>query len=384
MTGARARSDPVIVLVGAGHAHVEVLRSFAVEPAPRLSIVLVTRSRFTPYSGMLPGLVAGLYGFEEAHVDARALAAAAGAQFIEGTVVGLDLAAQQVRCADGRTIGYDILSLDIGITPATGEVAGAAEHAISVKPIDGFLARFEALLGRVRAGSVRRIVLVGGGAGGVELALAVAHRLRRVAGSAGHDPASVDLRLVTRAARILPALPVDAARRLERHLSSRRVELLCDARVTGVAADHLRIEGRPPLPAEAVLWVTEAAAPGWLHGTGLPLDPSGFIAVGAGLDVRGHPGVFAAGDAVHFGPRDLPKAGVYAVRQGPVLAGNIRRAVLAKPPRPYRPQCETLVLISTGDRHAVGTRDGVVVEGHWVWQVKDWLDRRWVKRYRSL
>jgi len=384
VTAAGARSGPVIVLVGAGHAHVEVLRSFAIAPVPGLAIVLVTRTRFTPYSGMLPGLVAGLYRFEEAHVDSRRLAAAAGAQFVEGTVAALDLASQQVRCADGVTISYDILSLDIGITPATGDVPGAREHAIPVKPIDGFIARFEALLERVRAGSVRRVALVGGGAGGVELTLAVAHRLRRGASDAGHDPATVDLQLVTRGARILPALPIDAARRLERQLSSRRVELLCDARVTAVAADHLRIEGRPPLPVEAVLWVTEAAAPVWLHGTGLPLDPSGFVAVGAGLGVLGHPRVFAAGDAVHFGPRDLPKAGVYAVRQGPVLAGNIRRAVMGKPPRPYRPQRETLVLISTGDRHAVGTRNGVVVEGHWVWQVKDWLDRRWVRRYESL
>ena len=163
-----------------------------------------------------------------------------------------------------------------------------------------------------------------------------------------------------------------------------RVEVLCDARVTAVAVDHLRFEGRPPLPADAVLWVTRAAAPGWLHGTGLPLDPSGFVAVGAGLDVRGRPGVFAAGDAVRFGPRDLPKAGVYAVRQGPVLAGNIRRALAGDPLRPYRPQRDALVLISTGARHAIGTRNGVVVEGDWVWRVKDRLDRRWIQRYRSL
>jgi len=226
-------------------------------------------------------------------------------------------------------------------------------------------------------------VLVGGGAGGVELALAVAGRLRREAGDAGQDPASVDLRLVTRSARILPALPDAVAHRLERHLASRRIELLCGARVTGVAADHLRIEGRLPLPAEAVVWVTEAAAPGWVRGTSLPLDSRGFVTVAVGLDVPGHPGVFAAGDAVRFAPRDLPKAGVYAVRQGPVLAGNLRRAVLGQRPRPYRPQRETLVLISTGDRHAVGTRNGVVVEGDWVWRLKDWLDRRWVTRYQT-
>ena len=369
--------------MGAGHAHVEVLRSFAVKPEPGVAIVLVTKTRFTPYSGMLPGLVAGIYRFEDAHVDVRRLAAAAGARFVQGTVLGLDLTSRQVHCVDGATIGYDLLSLDVGITPSTADVPGAAEHAIPVKPIDGFLTRFDALLARVRAGDVRRVALVGGGAGGVELALAVAHRLRLVAGQAGHDPTTLELWLVTRAARILAALPPEVARRLDRHLSSRRVEVLCDARVTAVAADHLDIEGRPPLPVDAVLWVTEAAAPGWLRGTDLPLDPAGFIAVGGGLEVQGHRDVFAAGDVAHFGPRDLPKAGVYAVRQGPVLASNIRRTLHGRPLRPYRPQREALVLISTGERHAVGTRNGMVVEGGWMWRVKDWLDRRWVRRYGS-
>ena len=119
-----------------------------------------------------------------------------------------------------------------------------------------------------------------------------------------------------------------------------------------------------------------------MRGTGLRLDPSGFIAVGAGLEVANHRGVFAAGDAVRFGPRDLPKAGVYAIRQGPVLATNIRRALHGDPPLPYRPQRDALVLMSTGGRHAVGIRSGVVVEGDWVWRLKDWLDRRWVARYR--
>ncbi len=350
---------------------------------PGVAVILVTKTRFTPYSGMLPGLVAGLYGFDEAHIDAQRLAAAAGARFIEGTVTGLDLAARTVRCADGSTVGYDILSLDIGASPAV-DIPGAADHAIPVKPIAGFLSRFDDVLGRVRAGRVRSIALVGGGAGGVELALSAASRLRQAADGAGGDPTSLHLWLVTRARRILPALPPAAARRLGRHLSSRRITVLCDACVTAVTADHLEFAGRPPLPVEAVLWVTEAAAPDWLRGTGLPLDPSGFILVEAGLDVRGQAGVFAAGDAVRFAPRDLPKAGVYAVRQGPVLAGNIRRALAGSPPRPYRPQRDALVLISTGGRHAVGLRNGFVVEGDWVWRIKDRLDRRWMGRYQAL
>ncbi|WP_131114433.1 FAD-dependent oxidoreductase [Lichenihabitans psoromatis] len=384
LAGAGGAGRRVVLLVGAGHAHVEVLRSFAMKPVPGVDVVLVTMSQFTPYSGMLPGLVAGLYGFDDAHIDAGRLADVAGARFVEGIVIGLDLAAREARCADGSIIGYDVLSLDIGISPAAAAVPGAAEYALPVKPIGGFLSRFDDLLGQVRAGCVCRIALVGGGAGGVELALAVAHRLRLVARGAGKDPGSIDLRLVTRGSRILPALPAGASRRLERHLSSRRVALLCDARVTAVAADHLQIEGRPPLPVEAVLWVTQAAAPVWLRGTGLPLDPLGFIQVDAGLNVRRQSGVFAVGDAVRFGPRDLPKAGVYAVRQGPVLADNLRRALVGDPPRPYRPQRDNLVLISTGSRHAVAVRNGLMVEGDWVWRIKDWLDRRWIARYQNL
>ncbi len=384
MVDAAVRSTQVVLLAGAGHAHVEVLRSFTMKPARDATFVLATRTRFTPYSGMLPGVVAGLYRFDEAHIDAQRLAAVAGARIVEQAIVGLDLAASQARCADGSTIGYDILSIDIGITPVTSDVPGASDNVIPVKPIDGFLARFDELLQRVRAGDVRRIAIVGGGAGGVELALAVEHRLRRVAASAGRDPAALELHLVTGVSRILPDLPKGVACRLERHLAARGVDVRCSARVTAVAADHLQLDGHPSVPVDAVLWVTEAAAPDWLRGTGLPLNPWGFIAVEAGLDVRGHSRVFAAGDVAQFGPRDLPKAGVYAVRQGPVLAGNIRRCLAGDPPVPYRPQREALVLMSTGERHAVGTRNGLVVEGDWVWRVKDWLDRRWVRRYQSL
>ena len=370
-----------ILLVGAGHAQVEVLRSFATSPIPDVSLTLATPNRFTPYSGMLPGVVAGLYRVEEAHIDVRRLAAAAGATFIEQAIVGLDLESRRARCADGTSIAYDILSIDVGAAPANHETPGVADHAVPVKPIAGFLAQFETVVAGVRAGRVARIALVGAGAGGVELALAVERRLRREAEAAGRNSAALAVSLISAAPTILPGFPASVVRRLARILQARDIAVLTDARVTAVDAKTLSFDARPPLEAEAVLWVTQAVAPAWLGETGLPRDAAGFVAVAAGLDVRGRPGIFAAGDMASFGPRHLPKAGVYAVRQGPVLAGNLRRALTGLAPRPYRPQRHALVLLSTGERHAVGTRNGVTVEGDWVWWVKDRLDRRWIRRY---
>ena len=370
-----------VLLVGAGHAQVEVLRAFARSPIRNVSLTLATPSRFTPYSGMLPGLVAGLYRFEEAHIDVRRLAAAAGATFVEQAVVGLDPEAREARCADGTSIGYDVLSIDVGATPASRDIPGVSDHAVPVKPIAGFLARFEIVVAGVREGRLRHVALVGAGAGGVELALAVERRLRHEAEAAGRRPASLAVSLVSETPTILPGFPEAFVTRLGRTLQARAIAVLTDARVVAVEADGLRFETRPPLDVDAVLWVTKAAAPTWLGATGLPLDAAGFIAVEPGLDVRGWPSIFAAGDVASFGPRDLPKAGVYAVRQGPVLAANLRRALAGLAPRPYRPQRNALVLLSTGERHAVGTRNGVTVEGDWVWWVKDRLDRRWIRRY---
>jgi selenide,water dikinase len=157
--------------------------------------------------------------------------------------------------------------------------------------------------------------------------------------------------------------------------------VLDDAFVISVEPGRLLFENRAALPADEILWVTEAAAPAWLRSTDLPLDDKGFIEVEATLQARGLANLFAVGDVASFLPRSLPKSGVYAVRQGPVLAKNIRNLLLGKSLHDFVPQREALYLISTGRRHAIGTRNGLVVEGEWVWHFKNWLDRRWVERY---
>jgi selenide,water dikinase len=374
-----------VVLVGAGHAHVAVLRRFGMKPLPGVRFTLIARELHTPYSGMLPGLVAGLYGFDDAHIDTGPLARFAGARLYHDTAIGLDLTNKQVICRDRPPVPYDLLSLDIGSTPNTGLTPGAAEHAIPVKPISAFLPRLEALITRVCKQKGRaRIALVGAGAGGVELLLALERRLRREVAQAGYDPGNLTFTLVSGSDEILPDFPKAFRRRFERLFAERGITVVTGARVTRVEAGILHCEIHGPLPADEILWTTRAAAVPWLAETGLTLDESGFVRVDACLRAEGRQDVFAAGDIAAFGPRDLPKSGVYAVRAGPVLADNIGRTLIGESLRPFRPQREALYLVSTGKRHAIGTRNGLVVEGDWVWRWKDWIDRRFMRRFNEL
>src|SRR5215212_8471086 len=211
-----------VVLVGAGHAHVAVLRRFGMRPLPGVRFTLIARDLHTPYSGMLPGLVAGLYGFDDAHIDTRPLARFAGARLYHDTAIGLDLVNKRVICRDRPSVPFDLLSLDMGSTPNTGFVPGAAEHAIPVKPISEFLPRLEALIARLRERRGRaRVALVGAGAGGVELLLALERRLRGEAADAGCDPGGLAFTLVSGSDEILPAFPPAFRRRFERIFAER-------------------------------------------------------------------------------------------------------------------------------------------------------------------
>ena len=371
-----------MVLVGGGHAHVVVLRRFGLRPDPRVRLTLISRDPATTYSGMLPGFVAGHYALEDCHIDLARLARFAGARLFHGEAVELDLERKQVICDGGETVPYDIVSLDIGAAPAL-DVPGAAEHTIPVKPIGRFVQHWDGLRAMVGTASGQfPIAIVGGGAGGVELALAMRHRLGAApAGGVGTQRAL--LCIVSDTRDILPSYPEKARRIFRRILMARGIAVHAGRRVTAAEQGTLVLEGDARLPAEAALWVTQAAAQGWLRDTGLALDDDGFVRVDATLRSVSHPEVFAAGDiaAIAGAPH---KAGVFAVRAGAVLADNLRRAARGRALRRWRPQRAWLSLISTGDRYAVAIRGRFVFEGAWVWRLKDWIDRRWIRRFSEL
>ena len=374
-----------VVLVGAGHAHVSVLRNFGMQPEPGVRLTLVTREVHTPYSGMLPGMIAGHYSVDDAHIDTGPLCRFAGARLYQGEVTGLDLVARRVQCNNRPPVPFDVLSIDIGSTPGMQQVPGVAAHAVPVKPVDGFLARFEAARARVLAAKGRaRIGIVGAGPGGVELLLALQHRLVRDVRAAGHDPRGLSFAIVTPAAEVLPALPAAMRRRFTEIMFERGITVHAGSKVTAVEADAAILNGSQRIAFDEIFWTTHAEAAPWLRDTGLMLDDAGFIRVGRTLQSVTDPHVFAAGDVASLDGYSLPKSGVYAVRSGATLATNIRRHLTGETLRRYRPQRDALYLISTGDENAIGTRNSVTFSGAWVWRWKDWIDRRFMAKFNAL
>ena len=374
-----------LVLVGGGHAHVAVLRSFGMRKVPGTRLTLIARDALTPYSGMLPGHLAGHYDRDACHIDLRPLCRFADARLYHASAVGLDLDRRQVICAGRPPVPFDLLSIDTGAQPSQVGIAGAAEHAIPIRPVDRFLERWhdveQALLDR---GRPFRVVVIGGGAGGVEVSLALQFRLRRMLARRGIDPAGLTFAVVTDTARPLDTHGRAVRRRMQAALAARDIRLYTGRRVVAVAADHLSCAPDETIPFDAAVLVTHAAAPAWLRETGLALDPAGFIRVRDTLQSPTDAQVFAAGDVAQLDGHDLAKSGVYAVRQGPVLADNLRRMIARRPLRPFRPQRRTLALISSGDAHAVASYGPLTFDGAWVWRAKDWIDRRWMRRYQQL
>ena len=381
-------SGPVVkdlVLIGCGHSHIAVLRRFGMKPLPGVRLTLITREAHTPYSGMLPGFIAGHYGFDEVHIDAGPLARFAGARLYQDEVVGLDLAGRQVLCRGRPPVPFDLLSIDIGSTPNTGLVPGAAGHAVPVKPIDRFIEHWERLVARVRAErGVIRVGVVGGGAGSVELALAAHHRLCALLAEAGLDAAGLRLTLVCGSERILPRFPAAVARRFTALLAEREIEVLTGCTVSAVAQGCLMVAGRAPVACDEVLWVTQASSAAWLEDSGLAVDDRGFVRVSDRLQSVSHAHVFATGDIAVIDAHPRPKSGVYAVRQGPPLARNLRRALLGRRLKRHVPQKKVLALITSGDRYAVATRGDWSAAGAWAWRWKDWIDRRFMRKYNEL
>ena len=383
-------SHPIIgdlVLIGGGHAQIAVLKAFAMKPLPGLRLTLVTTSSRTPYSGMLPGYVEGVWQDEDLHIDLRHLAAAANARMIVATVTGIDANLKQIYFDDRPALRFDLLSINIGGQPSLAMIDGAAKHAIPVKPIAKFQTQFERLISlksqqkpaqNLPRTLPKKLAVIGGGAAGCELALALITRWKAETGTAP------ELSLITDKDRLLPQMAPKAIKLVDQMLRAGGADILYNSRVTAIHANTLTMDRGKTLGFDACFLVTQVAAPCWLADTGLELDSDGFVTVTPTLQSTSHRYIFAAGDiaAVNQSPR--PKAGVFAVRAGKILARNLRRYILAKPLLSWTPQSRYLTLLGTGDRRAIAMRGDVVMAGQLFWHLKCWIDRRFMKKFRNL
>ncbi|WP_404362622.1 selenide, water dikinase SelD [Marinobacter sp.] len=374
-----------IVLVGGGHSHVGVLKRFAMNPVPGVRLTLICRDTHTPYSGMLPGYVAGHYSYDEVHIDLSRLAEFAGARFYRDEAVGLDRTNQRVLCRNRPAVPYDLLSINIGSSPRVQDVPGARDHAVPVKPIRGFNDRWVSLLERLenRSGAMN-VAVVGAGAGGVELTLAMQYRLHREIKARGGDPEKLTFHLFDSEPRVLPTHNEKVRKIFEKTLKARGVKLHLGTPVSQVEANRLVTGSGDAFEVDEVLWVTWAGGPEWLKDTGLALDEGGFIRVRDTLQTETDDKIFAAGDIANVVNYPREKAGVFAVRQGPPLADNLKRAATGKSPKAFQPQKKWLALISTGDRYAVASRGEMALAGPLVWRWKDWIDHRFMAKFNDL
>ena len=364
-----------VLLVGGGHSHVEVLRRFALQPDPSVALTLVSPDPATPYSGMLPGLIAGHYTHDEAHIALAPLARWAGARLVVDRVEALDPYTKTVTLGSGRHEAFDFMSVDVGSAPDT-RIPGALAHALPVKPVAGFLAAWARIQADAAAGFVRTIGIVGGGAAGVEVLLAMQWQLTQTLRAAVPRFA-----LVTDQPALLPQHPPVVRARFGRLLVERGVVLHLASAAVGVEAGGVLVTEGRRISVDRIVWATAAAAQPWPALAGLACDERGFIRIDDQLRSTSHPFVFAAGDCAAQEGHPRPKSGVFAVRQGPPLAANLRRAAHDAPLQRYVPQRNALALITTGDRHAIASRGPFVAEGAWVWRWKDWIDRRFMAKY---
>ncbi len=369
-----------LVLIGGGHSHLEVLRQFSLNPLPSVKLTLISDEINTPYSGMIPGLIAGHYTPEQAHIDLSPLAVCANATFVVGQVTRIDPTGQLIYVANRPPIAYDLVSLNIGSTPEMSAV-GANEYSIPVKPVSRLMQGIQQIkqeLSHHQNNKPYKIALVGGGVSSVEVALALQYQLQQMFPSS-----NLQLEIFSADSTLLASHNRHVRQAIVKILKKRDITVQLNTEITTLADSMLKSSDNREFNADKILWATKASAPSWLAEAGVAVNNSGFVAITEFLQSESHPQIFAAGDIASSQKYPRPKSGVFAVRQGPVLAENLRRALLKKPLLPYQPQKQFLSLIGLGDASAIASRGPLFAKGKWVWRWKQHIDVKFMTMYNN-
>ncbi len=380
-------TSPVIkdlVLIGGGHAHLAVLKRFAMQPVDGLRLTLITRDIDAPYSGMLPGYIAGHYDFDECHIDLGPLSRAAGARLYHACVAAIDPDQQSIAIQGRPELTYDLCSINIGSTPSVTHVKGAQQHALIAKPIDQFIDKWHGVIETIQQHEgVFKLVIVGAGAGGIELALSTQHRIKQLIKDRQLNKLSLQCTVVTQDATILATHNEGVRARFTRLLKGRDISVITNRKVSAIDDSRIHYEQGGSMQADLVIYVTHAQAPDWPAAAGLAVDQQGFIQVNEYLQSTSHANIFAVGDIAAL-PDRRPKSGVFAVKQGKVLADNLMLAAYAKQLKKYQPQRYMLSLIGTGDNNTVASYRGWSAQGQWLWWLKQKIDQNFMAKYNQL
>ena len=366
-----------LVLIGGGHTHALVARMWGMSPLPGTRVTLINPGPTAPYSGMLPGHIAGHYGRHELDIDLVQLARFAGARLILGTATAIDPANRTIQVAGRGDIGYDVASIDVGIHAEMPDLPGFAEHALGAKPLDRYAAGWRRFLDRAKAGAVAPdVVVIGGGVAGMELALAMAHALKRDVGAARISVIEAGEEVAGRN-RPTAALLIKAAQEAG-------IALHVGVRVVRVGPSSVTLSDGTEIASGFTVGAAGAYAHGWLSESALPLTDDGFVRVDASLRVEGCDGLFATGDCAHMSHAPRPKAGVFAVRAAPILHRNLIAALSGGALSAFKPQKDYLKLISLGDKKALAEKWGRTLSGPGLWRWKNHIDQKFMDQFRNL
>ncbi len=373
-----------LVLVGGGHSHALVLRKMGMHPWPAdVRLTLITNLADTPYSGMLPCHISGLYDFDTAHIDLRPLTRFANCRLIMDEMIGLDSAEQKILCRDHPPIAYDTLSIDVGSTPTKSQVPGAANYAVPAKPVPKLLKAWNHYLNYVEerlsesSQATATISVVGGGVGGVEMAFAMQTRLQQLA----KNPQQIAIHIFQRGPHLAKGRNRLTQRMVKRMCKARNIRVHTHENVCEVTADAVHCDSGLVVKCDRTFWVTNASAPAWLQESGLALTEDGFLAVEDTLQTRSHANIFAAGDVATMINHKRPKAGVFAVRQGPPLYKNLKRHVMGQPLKSFKPQSRYLNIIDTDTESAIASWGPFAVHAKWCRAWKNRIDHKFMSLF---
>ncbi len=365
-----------LVLVGGGHSHALVLRKWAMNPLPGVRITLISPQVMTPYSGMLPGLIAGHYSFEETHIDLVKLSLWANICFIQDSVTAIDIESNTLSLKNRPDIEFDVVSIDIGSTP-NQQIEGSTEFSTPVKPISTFYQHWGNIQEKVQQQKIKSLAVVGGGAGSIEVIMAIAFKLKPV-------NSSIDYHLITGANDILPHYNAPVIKRVKQQFKKQQITIHSSTRVERLSKGIVHCQNADSILADEIIWCTQASGASWLQRSQLECDDAGFMKVRQTLQSLHYDHIFAAGDIANMVANPRPKAGVYAVRQAETLFHNLRAVLLKQPLLDYKPQDGFLSLLALGEKQATGAKSFISFSGRWVWRWKNAIDVKFMNQFHQL
>lgn len=365
-----------LIFVGGGHSHALVLRKWAMNPLPGVRITLISPQTMTPYSGMLPGLISGHYSFAETHIDLVKLSLWANIRFIQDSVTAIDAETNTLELANRPSIQFDAVSIDIGSTP-NQQIEGSAEFSTPIKPISDFYQRWQQIQQKVQQNKIKSLSVVGGGAGSVEVIMAMAFNLQKL-----NTP--LQYHLVTSSKDILPTYNPSVVGRVKQQFKKYQIDIHTSSRVEKLSQGAIHCKNIDPILTDETIWCIQASGSSWLKQSQLECDDAGFVKVRQTLQTLHYDHIFAAGDIANMVADPRPKAGVYAVRQAETLFDNLRAILLNKPMLEYKPQDGFLSLLALGEKQATGSKSIFSASGEWVWRWKNSIDVKFMNQFHQL